>query len=79
MPKGAAQWLGRDSREILSKTGGIEFDMHRRNLKREAGCYMDNIMIADKFRAWCAVKGLALNAPNIEQSFSSFCAKVGRV
>lgn len=61
------------------KTGGIEFDMHRRNLKREAGCYMDNIMIADKFRAWCAVKGLALNAPNIEQSFSSFCAKVGRV
>ena len=40
---------------------------------------MDNSMIAEKFRAWCAGKGLALDAQNIEQAFSSFCAKVGRV
>jgi Protein involved in initiation of plasmid replication len=60
-------------------SGGIEFDPHWRDLKRAAGCNMDNTMIADKFRAWCAGKGLALDAQNIEQAFSSFCAKVGRV
>ena len=60
-------------------SGGIEFDQHWRDLKRAAGCNMDNTMIADKFRAWCAGKGLALDARNIEQAFSSFCAKVGRV
>ena len=60
-------------------SGGIEFDQHWRDLKRAAGCNMDNTMIADKFRAWCAGKGLALDARNIEQAFSSFCAKVGRI
>ena len=60
-------------------SGGIEFDQHWRDLKRAAGCNMDNTMIADKFRAWCAGKGLALDARNIEQAFSSFCAKVGKI
>jgi len=60
-------------------SGGIEFDQHWRDLKRAAGCNMDNTMIADKFRAWCAGKGLALDARNIEQAFSSFCAKVGQI
>lgn len=60
-------------------SGGIEFDQHWRDLKRAAGCNMDNTMIADKFRAWCTGKGLALDARNIEQAFTSFCAKVGRV
>jgi hypothetical protein len=48
-------------------------------LKRAAGCNMDNAMIATKFRAWCAGKGLALDARNIEQAFSNFCATVGKV
>jgi len=60
-------------------SGGIEFDQHWRDLKRAAGCNMDNTMVAEKFRAWCDGKGLALDAKNIEQAFSSFCAKVGRV
>ena len=60
-------------------SGGIEFDQHWRDLKRAAGCNMDNTMIADKFRAWCVGKGLALDARNIEQAFSSFCAKVGQI
>ncbi|RRH68160.1 RepB family plasmid replication initiator protein [Falsigemmobacter faecalis] len=60
-------------------SGSIEFDAHWRDLKRATGCNMDNTMIAEKFRAWCAGKGLALDAQNIEQAFSSFCAKVGRV
>lgn len=60
-------------------SGSIEFDDHWKALKRAAGCNMDNTMIAEKFRAWCDGKGLALNAKNIEQAFSSFCAKVGKV
>lgn len=60
-------------------SGGIEFDQHWHDLKRAAGCNMDNTMIADKFRAWCAGKDLALDAQNIQQVFSSFCGKVGRV
>ena len=60
-------------------SGSIEFDAHWRDLKRAAGCNMDNTMIADKFRAWCAGKSLALDARNIEQAFSRFCAKVGRI
>lgn len=60
-------------------TGGIEFDERWKTLKRAAGCNMDNTMIAEKFRAWCAGKGMALNAQNIEQAFSNFCAKVGKV
>ena len=50
----------------------------RRDLKRAEGCNMDNTMIADKFRAWCAGRGLALDARNIERAFSDFCGIVGR-
>lgn len=60
-------------------SGGIEFDEHWKTIKRAASCNMDNTMIAEKFRAWCASKGMALDARNIEQAFSNFCAKVGRV
>lgn len=60
-------------------SGSIEFDTHWRGIKRDAGCNMDNTLIAEKFRTWCAGKGIALNAQNIEQAFRSFCTKIGRV
>ena len=60
-------------------SGGIANDPHWIAIKRTAGCNMDNGMIADKFRAWCAGKGIALDARNIEKAFSNFCAKVGKV
>jgi hypothetical protein len=60
-------------------SGGIEFDKHWVSLKRAAGCNMDNTMIAEKFRVWCARKGISLDARNIETLFQSFCAKVGKV
>jgi hypothetical protein len=60
-------------------SGSIEFDEHWKTLKRAAGCNMDNAMIAEKFRAWCAGKSLALDSQNVEQAFTSFCAKVGRI
>lgn len=60
-------------------SGSIEFDTPWKDIKRTAGCNMDNTMIAEKFRSWCAGKGMPLDAHNIEQAFSNFCAKVGRV
>ena len=60
-------------------SGGIEFDEHWKTTKRAVGCNMDNTMIAEKFRAWCTSKGMALDASNIEKAFSNFCAKVGRI
>jgi hypothetical protein len=60
-------------------TGGIEFDEDWKRLKREAGCNMDNSLIAQKFRAFCQEKGISLEARNIQQTFTSFCAKVGKV
>lgn len=60
-------------------SGGIEFDEYWIALKKTAGCNMDNRMIAEKFRAWCADKGMSLEAPSIEKAFKNFCAKIGRV
>lgn len=82
-PKTGRKARREDSVEKVAVTfpasGGIEFDKHWVSLKRAAGCNMDNTMIAEKFRAWCTGKGMALDARNIEQAFSNFCAKVGRV
>ena len=60
-------------------SGSIEFDTHWKGLKRAAGCNMDNTIIAERFRSWCSSKDIALDARNIEQTFQSFCAKVGKV
>jgi len=60
-------------------SGSIEYDTHWKDLKRAAGCNMDNAMIAEKFRAFCDGKGIKLNARNIETVFSSFCTTVGRL
>lgn len=60
-------------------SGGIGFDEHWKGLKQSADCNMDNTLIAEKFRAWCAGKGMALDAGGIEQAFTAFCTKVGRV
>lgn len=84
----AAAKVGRKSRRegsaevpvrAFPSTGSIEFDTYWRDLKRAAGCNMDNTMIAEKFRTWCAGKGLALDARNIETLFQNFCAKVGTI
>ena len=59
--------------------GGIGLDAHWLQLKHAAGCNMDNGRIADQFRAFCRGKGIALDAGNIEKTFSDYCGKVGRV
>lgn len=71
------------AKEVVSfpETGGIEYDDYWRAIKRDAGCNMDNGMIAIKFRAFCADpdRNIKLNARNIETVFRSFCATVGKV
>ena len=61
------------------ETGGITYSPHWIEVKRAAGCNRDNSLIAADFRRFCDAKGIRLDAHNIEELFSSFCAKVGRI
>jgi len=60
-------------------TGGIGYSPHWLELKHAAGCNKDNNLIASDFRRFCQEKGIKLGARNIEELFSNFCAKVGRI
>ena len=60
------------------ETGSITYSPHWIEIKRAAGCNRDNSLIAADFRRFCETKGIRLDAHNIEELFSSFCAKVGR-
>lgn len=48
-------------------------------IKRDAGCNMDNGIIADRFRKWCAEKGMKLDAKNIQTAFFNYCKGVGKL
>lgn len=61
------------------ETGGIAYSPRWRDLKRVAGCNMDDGLIAANFRRFLKERGIARNAANIEKLFSDFCAKVGKV
>ena len=61
------------------ETGGITYSPHWIEIKRAAGCNRDNSLIAADFRRFCDAKGISFDAHNIEELFSTFCAKVGRV
>ncbi|MFV0515718.1 MAG: hypothetical protein ACK5MY_19060, partial [Jhaorihella sp.] len=60
-------------------TGSITYSPRWLKLKREAGCNMDNTLIATDFRRFCKGRGIPLDAANIEKIFAGFCKKVGRV
>lgn len=61
------------------ETGGITYSPRWIELKRAAGCNKDNGLIASDFRRFCEAKGIKLDARNIEELFSNFCAKVGHI
>lgn len=61
------------------ETGGIAYSPQWRDLKRVAGCNMDDSLIATNFRRFLKERGIARDAANIEKLFSDFCAKVGQV
>lgn len=60
------------------ETGGITYSPQWIEVKRAAGCNRDNGLIAADFRRFCDAKGIRLDAHNIEELFSNFCAKVER-
>ena len=61
------------------ETGSITYSPRWLGLKREAGCNMDNTLIATDFRRFCKGRSIPLDAANIEKIFAGFCKKVGRV
>lgn len=61
------------------ETGGITYSPRWLDLKRAAGCNMDNAEIATRFRRFLSDRGIKRDAANVEKLFSDFCAKVGRV
>ena len=65
--------------EGFPTSGGIDWNPRWKALKTASGCNMDNILIADSFRKWCAERKIPLNAKNIEAVFQSYCAKIGTV
>lgn len=65
--------------QAFPETGGITYSPRWIELKRAAGCNKDNGLIASDFRRFCEAKGIKLDARNIEDLFSSFCAKVGHI
>lgn len=59
--------------------GGISYSRRWLELKREAGCNMDNELIADRFRRFCGDRGIALDAKGIDRIFRDYCAKIGEI
>jgi hypothetical protein len=59
--------------------GGIAYSPQWQKIKRSAGCNRDDQLIANDFRQFCKGKGIALDAKNISDIFSSYCRKVGKV
>lgn len=64
---------------VFPETGGITYSPRWLDLKRAAGCNMDNNEIATRFRRFLTDRGIKRDAANVEKLFSDFCAKVGKV
>jgi hypothetical protein len=61
------------------ETGGITYSPRWLDLKRAAGCNMDNGEIATRFRRFLTDRGIKRDAANVEKLFSDFCRTVGKV
>ncbi len=72
---------GRVEMPVVSfpEAGSLTYSPRWVELKRQAGCNMDNGMIADKFRRFLNERRIPYDAVNIEKIFSDFCAKIGKV
>lgn len=62
---------------VFPAVGGISYNPHWQQIKRDAGCNKDDQMIANDFRHFCRGRGISLNAKNIEKMFGDYCRKVG--
>ena len=61
------------------ETGSITYSPVWLELKRQAGCNMDNALIANNFRRFCRERNISLSSPQIDKMFVSFCKAVGVV
>lgn len=64
---------------IFPETGSITYSPRWLELKRQAGCNMDNTLIATNFRRFLAERRIACDAANIEKLFLDYCRKVGQI
>lgn len=76
---GTAETVAGDTPRSFPETGGIAYSDHWKSIKQAANCNKDDQLIASDFRRFCGERGIALDARNIEQIFTSYCQKVGRV
>lgn len=61
------------------ETGGIAYSPRWLEIKRAAGCNVDNGKIASDFRRFLTARRIARDAANIEKLFADFCRSVGKV
>lgn len=61
------------------ETGGIAYSPLWKDIKRAAGCNVDDSKIASDFRRFLAERNISRSAANIEKLFGDFCRKVGKV
>lgn len=61
------------------ETGSIAYSPRWIEIKRAAGCNVDNAKIASDFRRFLGERGISRDASNIEKLFSDFCRTVGKV
>jgi len=61
------------------ETGSIAYSPYWIDLKRKAGCNIDNAKIATDFRRFLSERGISCDARNIEKLFSDYCRTVGKV
>lgn len=67
------------SATAFPETGSIAYSPYWIDLKRKAGCNVDNAKIATDFRRFLSERGISCDASNIEKLFSDFCRTVGKV
>lgn len=61
------------------ETGGIAYSPRWKDIKRAAGCNVDDSKIASDFRRFLSERNISRSAANIEKLFEDFCRKVGKV
>ncbi|WP_042247342.1 replication initiation protein [Paracoccus sp. PAMC 22219] len=61
------------------EAGSIAYSPYWIDLKRRAGCNVDNAKVATDFRRFLNERGISRNASNIEKLFSDFCRTAGKV
>ena len=77
--EGTAETVAVDALPPFPETGGIAYSPRWKDIKRAAGCNVDDGKIATDFRRFLTQRNISRSAANIEKLFADFCRKVGKV